>query len=110
MSYYRVDPTQTSAVPLLAHLERGGFLIRGDPHRITALHLEVYREQKSLWLSGWGSALMRATDMLEDVLLHPEHWFCAENADTAREFEEKAAKVFPPASEEAEACSVAMRL
>lgn len=81
-----------TATELIAHLEAGGLIARGDPRHIEFLRFEIYGENrvKHLGIYGWGSALGRVEDRLMDVLRDPHEWVCVP-LGTAREAYESAA-------------------
>lgn len=63
---------------LIAHLEAGGLIARGDPRHIEFLRFEIYGENrvKHLGCYGWGSALGRVENRLMDVMENPHTWIC----------------------------------
>lgn len=67
-----------TAAELIAHLEAGGLIARGEPDHAEFLRFEIYGEQRSKHLGayGWGSALGRVESRLLDVLRDPYEWVC----------------------------------
>lgn len=67
-----------TAAELIAHLEAGGLIARGDPRHVEFLRFEIYGENriKHLGCYGWGSALGRVENRLVDLLENPHQWIC----------------------------------
>lgn len=67
-----------TAAELVAHLEAGGLIARGDPDHAEFLRFEIYGENlvKHLGCYGWGSALGGVENRLVDVLKDPHEWVC----------------------------------
>jgi hypothetical protein len=67
-----------TAAELIAHLETGGLIARGEPDHAEFLRFEIYGENrvKHLGCYGWGGALGRKEDRLFDVLVSPHEWVC----------------------------------
>lgn len=85
-----------TAAELIAHLESGGLIARGDPDRPQYLRLEIWKSDgrvcKYLGVYGWGSALGRPIDRLESVLMNPHEWVIVKPAKSNNELDEKAKK------------------
>lgn len=69
-----------TAAELIAHLEAGGLIARGEPDHPEFLRFEIYEHsgqiQKHLGAYGWGSALGRVENRLLNVLESPFKWVC----------------------------------
>lgn len=81
-----------TATELIAHLEAGGLIARGDPRHVEFVRFEIYGENrvKHLGAYGWGSALGRIENRLMDVLYNPHEWVCVP-IETPRDEQENAA-------------------
>jgi hypothetical protein len=83
----------SKASELIAHLETGGLLVKGNPDRMQFLRLEG----KTLRVFGFGSALGQAGDRLESLIESPEEWLMTADGETRTEIETKAVEVIEKA-------------
>lgn len=70
----------STAAELIAHLESGGLIARGEPDHAEFVWFEIYErngvKHKHLGCYGWGSALGRVEDRLRSILYDPHEWVC----------------------------------
>lgn len=83
----------SKASKLIAPLETGGLLVRGNPDRMQFLRLDG----DHLRVFGFGSALGLATDRLESLIVSPEEWLMTADGETRKEIEAKAITVIEKA-------------
>jgi hypothetical protein len=78
-----------TAAELIAHLESGGLIAKGEPNLPVFLRFEIYGENRVKYLGcyGWGSALGKAGDRLVDVLENPHKWVCLPSGKSIAEVE-----------------------